>query len=425
MKKKLISGILVITIMSTMFGGCADSKKDSAVKSTENTVSTQADTQPAAPVHNLGETYTQNINGTDVSFVVKEFKRAGVIAPVPSDLFNVTRYRGGVSSEDDWNNYIICEPFVGGYQYYDGKGYFLSFAGYTTGEAGSAYTNSDGTSNITDSVTLSDAQTKWKGTNDAFTFATEPEISKYGKTLAVGFDTPLTKSATIGGTAYAHNWQGEYYAIKNKKSELNFIFGNASMDQATVKAIGNYMVSQMKFEPKTVIAATNDDSKSTVTSLHANGEDVTLAYTQVNGLDFLVDNKYFVFDYSKDLMESPTQGLYRNDRAIIYTRTGISGISDEALATITDMNTAQNIFAQMGLYNYSGDNFNKTTVGSYTYMTFEGKFSVDGIDYQSRFEVMTNTVSTYVFVIGFKADGGDLAELRNTISDSCRIQTAS
>lgn len=425
MKKKIISGILIISIVSATFAGCGASQNANKLKSTENVVSTQADTQVQTPAHKVGETYTQNINGTDISFVVKEFNRAGVIAPIPADLLNITRYRGGVSSEDDWNNYIICEPSTAGYQYYDGQGYFMSFAGYTVGEAGSVYTNSNGKSNITDSVTLSDAQTKWKGASDAFTFSTEPEISKYKNTLAVSFDTPLTKSATINGTAYSHNWQGEYYAIKNKKSELNFIFGNASMDQTTVKAIGNYIVSQMTFETKVTVAASNDDSKSTVTSLHANGEDVTLGYTQVNGLDFLVDNKYFVFDYSKDLMQSETQGLYRNDRAIIYTRNGISGISDEALATITDMASAQNVFAQMGLYNYSGDNFNKTTVGSYTYMTFEGKFSVDGIDYQSRFEVMTNTVSTYVFVIGFKADGGDLAELRNTISDSCRIQSAS
>jgi len=428
MKKKVISGILVISIVAAMVSGCGTKdSKSTAVKGTENTVaSTEKETSAATvPAHKVGETYTQNINGTDVSFTVMSFDRAGVVAPIPSTLFDVTRYRGGVASEDDWNNYIICEPSMAGYQYYDGKGFFLSFAGYIVGDKNSIYTNSNGKSNITDSVTLSDAQTKWKGSSDAFSFTSEPSITKYDtKTLSVSFDTPLTKSATISGKAYSHTWQGEYYALKNQKSELNFILGNATMDQATVKAIGDYMVSQMTFEDKAQVSAGNDDSKSNVTTLHANGGDVSLNYTDADGLSFLTDNKYFTFDYKKDLMESKTQGLYRNDRAFLYTRTGISGISNEALATITDMNSAKSIFGQLGLYNYAGDNFKKTTVGSYTYMTFEGPFSVDGINYQARYEVMTNTISSYVFVLGFKSDGGDLTELRNTISDSCRIKTS-
>ena len=77
---------------------------------------------------------------------------------------------------------------------------------------------------------------------------------------------------------------------------------------------------------------------------------------------------------------------------------------------------------QLGFYNYSGENFAMSQQGDFTYMTFEGVFSVDGIDYQSRYTIMTNTVSTYVLVIGCKPDGGDLAGLRNTIADSCRIK---
>lgn len=60
-------------------------------------------------------------------------------------------------------------------------------------------------------------------------------------------------------------------------------------------------------------------------------------------------------------MQADNQSLYRNDRAFIYAKTGLSGISKEALATITDMDSCSSILGQMGLYNYTGDNFAMTT----------------------------------------------------------------
>ncbi len=423
MKKRVVAVMLIAGMMAGVFSGCGG-KMSGEAEATESVVSTEeAATEEVLPAHQVGETFTENIGGVDVSFLMMDFDRAGVEMPVPSALIDATRFRGGVATEDDWNNYIICEPGDSEYQYYDASGFFLYVAGYAVGEEGCIYTNDDGTSNITDSVTLSDAQLNWGGNNDAFSLTTEPTITnRKNGTLSVSFDTPLNKTATINGTPQQHTWQGEYYALLNGKQQLNLIFGNASMDAATVKAIGDYMVDNMKFKEKTTVAAGNEDFKTDLTAMHANGTDVTLSYVDVDGMTFLNDNLYFTFDYSNDLMQSDTQSLYRNDRAFIYTVTGISGISKEALATITDMASCSSILGQMGLYNYSGDNFAMATKGDYTYMTFEGVFSVDGIDYQTRFNIMTNSVSTYVFVIGCKPDGGDLAELRNTISDSCCIK---
>lgn len=423
MKKRIVAVMLIAGLMTGVFSGCGG-KASGEAEATESVVSTEEiATEEALPVHQVGEMFTENIGGVDVSFLMMDFDRAGVEMPVPSALIDATRFRGGVATEDDWNNYIICEPGDSKYQYYDASGFFLYVAGYAVGEEGCIYTNDDGTSNITDSVTLSDAQLNWGGNNDAFSLTTEPTIAnRKNGTLSVSFDTPLNKTATINGTSAQHTWQGEYYALLNGKQQVNLIFGNAAMDAATVKAIGDYMVDNMKFKEKTTVAAGNEDLKTDLAAMHANGTDVTLSYVDVDGMTFLNDNLYFTFDYSNDLMQSDTQSLYRNDRAFIYTVTGISGISKEALATITDMASCSSILGQMGLYNYSGDNFAMTTKGDYTYMTFEGVFSVDGIDYQTRFNIMTNSVSTYVFIIGCKPDGGDLAELRNTISDSCCIK---
>lgn len=415
--------MLIAGMMTGLVGGCGAKGADQ----TEGTeTAAEGATEEAAktlPSHQIGETFTENINGTDVSFIMMDLDRAGVEMPVPSSLIDPTRYRGGVATEDDWDNYIICEPEDSEYQYYDASGYFFYVAGYAVGEKGCVYTNEDGTSNITDSVTLSDAQLKWGGNNDAFSLTTEPVITdRDNGTLSVSFDTPLNKTATINGVAEQHTWQGEYYALLNGKQELNLIFGNATLDAATVKAIGDYMVDNMRFKEKTAMAAGNEEYKTDLTAMHANGTDVTLSYVDVDGMTFLNDNLYFTFDYGNNLMQADNQSLYRNDRAFIYAKTGLSGISKEALATITDMDSCSSILGQMGLYNYTGDNFAMTTKGDYTYLTFEGVFSVDGIDYQTRFNIMTNSVSTYVFVIGCKPDGGDLAELRNTIADSCCIK---
>lgn len=416
--------MLTIGIITGLFSGCGGSTASEG-DTEENIISAEsvASTEETAPVYQVGDTFTQNINGVDVPFLVMDLDRVGVEMPVPADLSETRRFRGGVATEDDWNNYIICEPKDSIYQYYDASGYFFYIAGYNVGDADCVYTNEDGSSNITDSVTLSDAQVKWSGDNDAFSLTTEPVVTNWENgTLSVSFDTPLNKTATINGVAQQHSWQGEYYALLNGEREVNLVFGNASYDAATVKAIGDFMVDNMKFKEKTTVAAGNEEQKSDLTAMNANGTDVSLAYVDVDGMTLLNDNLYFVFDYTNDLMQLDKQSLYRNDRAILYTQTGISGISKESLATITDMASCSSILGQMGLYNYTGDNFTMTTKGDYTYMTFDGVFSVDGIDYQSRYKIMTNTVSTYVLVIGFKADGGDLGELRNTISDSCCIK---
>lgn len=426
MKKRVVAVMLTIGMMTGLLYGCGNSaaKEESGTEALSTEQGVQA-TEAAAPKHQVGETFTENINGNDISFIMMDFDRAGVELPIPSSLIDTTRFRGGVATADDWNNYIICEPGNSEYQYYDANGYFLYLAGYDVGEEGCIYTEADGSTNITDAVTLSDAQLKWSGENDAFSLTTEPSIKKYDNgTLSVGFDTPLNKTATIDGAAAQHTWQGEYYALLNGKQELNLIFGNATLDAATVKAVGDFMAENMNFKEKTVVAVGNEDYKSDLTTLYANGTGVNLSYVDVDGMTLLNDDLYFTFDYSNDLMQSDTQSLYRNDRAFIYTMKGISGISKEALATITDMASCSSILGQMGLYNYTGDNFAMTTKGDFTSMTFDGVFSVDGIDYQTRFNIMTNSVSTYVLIIGCKPDGGDLAELRNTISDSCCIKNA-
>ena len=166
--------MLIAGMMTGLVGGCGAKGADQ----TEGTeTAAEGATEEAAktlPSHQIGETFTENINGTDVSFIMMDLDRAGVEMPVPSSLIDPTRYRGGVATEDDWNNYIICEPEDSEYQYYDASGYFFYVAGYAVGEKGCVYTNEDGTSNITDSVTLSDAQLKWGGNNDAFSLTTEP-----------------------------------------------------------------------------------------------------------------------------------------------------------------------------------------------------------------------------------------------------------
>lgn len=422
MKKRIIAGMLIVGMIVSFVGGCG---KNSATKveETEQVVSTEEAVKSVEPEHQVGETFTENIAGVEVPFLMIDFDRAGVEMPVPSALIDTTRFRGGVASEDDWNNYIICEPSDSVYQYHDANGYFLYVAGYDVGDKNCVYTNEDGSSNITDAVTLSDAQVKWGKSNDAFRLTTEPDITtRENGTLSVSFDTPLTKTATINNIQQQHTWQGEYYALRNEKHQVNLILGNVSYDNATVKAIGDYMVDHMRFKDKTMVAAGNEDTKSDLTTMNANGTDVMLSYVDVDGMTLLNDNLYFTFDYGNDLMQSDTKSLYRNDRAFLYTATGLSGISKEALATITDMNSCASIMGQLGFYNYSGENFAMTKQGDFTYMTFEGVFSVDGIDYQSRYTIMTNTVSTYVLVIGCKPDGGDLAGLRNTIADSCRIK---
>ena len=425
MKKRVIAVMLIIAMMSGMVTGCGKSvgEKESQIEATEQVASTEESTENVKPQHQVGDTFTENIAGVEVPFLMMDFDRAGVEMPVPSALIDATRFRGGVASEDDWNNYIICEPSDSVYQYHDANGFFLYVAGYDEGDPNCVYTNEDGSSNITDSVTLSDAQVKWGKSNDAFRLTTEPVITNHDNgTLAVSFDTSLTKTATINNIQQQHTWQGEYYALKNGKHQVNLIFGNSSYDNATVKAIGDYMVDEMRFKDKTIVAAGNEDTKTDLNAMHANGTDVTLSYVDVDGMTLLNDNLYFTFDYGNDLMQSDTKSLFRNDRAFIYTATGLSGISKEALATITDMNSCASIMGQLGFYNYSGENFAMSQQGDFTYMTFEGVFSVDGIDYQSRYTIMTNTVSTYVLVIGCKPDGGDLAGLRNTIADSCRIK---
>lgn len=102
--------MLIAGMMTGLVGGCGAKGADQ----TEGTeTAAEGATEEAAktlPSHQIGETFTENINGTDVSFIMMDLDRAGVEMPVPSSLIDPTRYRGGVATEDDWNNYIICEP---------------------------------------------------------------------------------------------------------------------------------------------------------------------------------------------------------------------------------------------------------------------------------------------------------------------------
>lgn len=46
------------------------------------------------------------------------------------------------------------------------------------------------------------------------------------------------------------------------------------------------MVDNMRFKEKTAMAAGNEEYKTDLTAMHANGTDVTLSYVDVDGMTF-------------------------------------------------------------------------------------------------------------------------------------------